>query len=52
MRKMEEEGRKAWLQRDGNGGAGAGVGIAGEGEKLGADGKNFGVRVGRSGGGV
>jgi hypothetical protein len=43
--KMEEEGRKAWIQSNGGGGAG-------EKDRLVADGRNYGVRVGRSGGGV
>jgi hypothetical protein len=42
---MEEEGRKAWIQSNGGGGGG-------EKERLVADGRNYGVRVGRSGGGV
>jgi hypothetical protein len=40
---MEEEGRKAWIQSNGGGG---------EKDRLVADGRNYGVRVGRSGGGV
>ncbi len=53
---MEEEGRKAWLERSGGAGAGAGAGEkeggAGVGVGMGADGRNYGVQVGRSGGGV
>ncbi len=49
--KIEEEGRKAWLRREG-GDSNGGGGVGGEEETMGADGRNFGVRVGRSGGGV
>ncbi|KAF7504527.1 hypothetical protein GJ744_002147 [Endocarpon pusillum] len=49
--RAEEEGRRAWLQRTrgGESNAGGGVGVR---KKIGVDGRNFGVRVGRSGGGV
>jgi hypothetical protein len=62
MLKVEEEGRKAWLQsRDSattttttitSPTAGVGGGKDGGGVAMGNDGRNFGVRVGRSGGGV
>jgi len=65
MLKVEEEGRKAWLQsRDSatttttttnmisTSPTAGGVGGKDGGVALGNDGRNYGVRVGRSGGGV